>query len=240
MLSLLGLAACAGDSLILPEDREPATLAILAGSGQADTVGRVLRDSLVVRVTDPGDRPIRNLAVHFLEQQGDQSGLPIIGASVSAAVASGGGTLGGQATISTDLLGIATFSDLSLTGKVGNHTLRISSGVLSATTTTIGLTPGPASPSQSTANVPSDGTAKRATVITVQTKDQSGNALTTGGHTVVITVTGKNKAGPLTASDNGDGSYTASYAPNKDGDDLIAITLDGTPIAGSPFPSEVD
>ncbi len=170
----------------------------------------------------------------------DQSGLPVIGVSVSAAVASGSSTLGGQATVSTDLLGIATFSDLSLTGTVGNYSLSISSGVPSATTATINLTPGPASASQSTASVPAQGKTKVATVITVQTRDQSGNDLTTGGHTVVITVTGKNRAGPLTASDNGDGSYTASYTPNKDGDDLIAITLDGTPIAGSPFPSEVD
>lgn len=170
----------------------------------------------------------------------DQSGLPVSGASVSAAVGSGGGTLGGQATISTDLLGIAAFSGLSLTGTVGSYTLSISAGGPSATTRTIGLTPGPASASQSTASVPAQGKTNQSTVITVQARDQSGNGLTTGGRTVVITVTGKNKAGPLTATDNGDGSYTTSYRPNKKGTDSVAITLDGTPLAGSPYTSDVN
>lgn len=169
----------------------------------------------------------------------DQNGLPVDGASVSAAVASGAGTLGGQATVRTNVLGIATFGDLSLTGTVGSYTLTVSAGVPSAVTTTINLTPGPASASQSTAKVPSRGKEGRQTRITVQTRDQSGNDLTTGGHTVEITVTGKNPVGRFTASDNGDGSYAGSYTPDDDGDDFIAITLDGTPIAGSPYHSDV-
>ncbi len=169
----------------------------------------------------------------------DQNSIPVSGASVTASVASGGGLLGGQSTISTDALGIATFSNLSLTGTVGSYTLRLSAGGPSVVTTAISLTPGSASASQTTANVPSRGNAGRRTVISVQTRDQSGNDLSTGGHTVVITVTGKNPAGPLVAADNGDGSYTASYTPSRKGNDVIAITLDGVPIAGSPYPSDV-
>ena len=169
----------------------------------------------------------------------DQSGLPVSGASVSAAVASAGATLGGQTTTTTNSLGIATFSTLSLTGTVGGYALTISAGASSVTTSAINLTPGPASASQSTAIVPSRGNANRQTVITVQTRDQSGNDLLMGGHTVEITVTGKNKAGPLTAGDNGDGTYTASYTPTRKGNDFVAITLDGVPIGGSPYLSDV-
>jgi hypothetical protein len=54
-----------------------------------------------------------------------------------------------------------------------------------------------------------------------------------------ITVTGKNPHGRFAASDNGDGSYTASYTPNTKGKDSITITLDGAPIGGSPYTSDV-
>jgi adhesin/invasin len=169
----------------------------------------------------------------------DQNGLPIAGVLVGAIVMPGGAILGGQSTIRTDVLGVATFSNLSLTGTVGSYTLTVSSAVASVTTTAIGLTPGPASASRSTANVPNHGKVQRQTLITVQTRDQSGNALTTGGHTIEITVTGQNRVGPFAANDNGDGGYSASYTPTRKGKDSIAITLDGTPIAGSPFSSDV-
>ena len=169
----------------------------------------------------------------------DQNGLPVGGVSVTAAVASGGGVLGGQLTVGTSVLGIATFSNLSLTGTVGSYTLRISAGVPSATTGVISLTPGPASASRSAATVPSQGNTNRETLIGIETRDQSGNRLTLGGHTVEITVTGKNPHGRFAASDKGDGSYTASYTPTLKGRDSIAITLDGAPIGGSPYTSDV-
>lgn len=169
----------------------------------------------------------------------DQQGFPVGGVSVSAAIASGNGALGGQLTVTTNFLGIATFSGLSLSGTVGSYTLAIAGAGATVTTNAIQLTPGAASPGQSTANVPSKGKQDKQTVITVQARDQSGNALVTGGSTVGMTVSGKNSAGPLTATDNGDGSYTVSYTPTRKGNDDIDITLDGVPIAGSPFTSDV-
>lgn len=169
----------------------------------------------------------------------DQNGLPVSGVSVTVSVLSSGATLGGPVTIATNALGIATFSGLSLTGAVGNYTLKLSAGPISTTSSVIGVTPGPASASRSTATVPSRGNTNRTTVITVQTRDQSGNVLTVGGHTVEVTITGKNPVARFTARDNGDGSYTASYTPTRKGNDSIAITLNGASIGGSPYTTNV-
>jgi hypothetical protein len=56
---------------------------------------------------------------------------------------------------------------------------------------------------------------------------------------VVVTVSGANRRNPITATDNGDGTYTAAYTPLGLGNDTVAITLNGTPIAGSPYISAV-
>jgi hypothetical protein len=103
-------------------------------------------------------------------------------------------------------------------------------------TSTVG--PGSASPANSTATVP-NGRPQRPTTIVIQARDAYGNALSVGGDTVVVTVSGKNHAGPMTATDVGDGTYTATYTPRDKGTDSVAITMNGTPIKGSPFTSKV-
>jgi hypothetical protein len=55
---------------------------------------------------------------------------------------------------------------------------------------------------------------------------------------VVVSVTGANTATP-TVTDEGDGTYTASYTPTSTGDDDIAITMNGIAISGSSFTSTV-
>ncbi|MEP7325463.1 MAG: Ig-like domain repeat protein [Gemmatimonadota bacterium] len=97
---------------------------------------------------------------------------------------------------------------------------------------------GAADPASSTGTVP-NGTPGVATVITVQARDQFGNNVTVGGANVVVTVSGANTAGPITATDNGDGTYSASYTPASSGPDQVDITMNGTPINGSPFTSPV-
>jgi hypothetical protein len=72
--ALAGLAACGGDNLLLPKDGEPARIAIVRGDNQTGTVGQALGDSLVVKVTDPSDRPVVGVEVVFV---------PPLGADVS-------------------------------------------------------------------------------------------------------------------------------------------------------------
>jgi hypothetical protein len=97
---------------------------------------------------------------------------------------------------------------------------------------------GPPSPKLSTAAVP-DGVAGAVTNIVVQAVDESGYWLSSGGDTVVVTVSGANEAGPIVATDVGDGTYTASYTPTTAGRDDVAITMDDTPLGDSPFSSLV-
>ncbi len=94
---------------------------------------------------------------------------------------------------------------------------------------------GPASAPDSTATVPATVAAGAPVTITVQAKDADGVNLTTGGATVAATVTGDNAAGPIAATDGANGRYTITYTPANAGTDMVAITLNGAAISGSPF-----
>jgi hypothetical protein len=75
----------------------------------------------------------------------DVSGNPVSGVVVTSAIASGGGTLGGISTATTDANGIAAFSDLSISGTLGSRTLSFTaSGLTAVTSNAIELTAGPA------------------------------------------------------------------------------------------------
>jgi hypothetical protein len=50
------------------------------------------------------------------------------GVTVTVAIASGGGTLGGTVTATTDADGVASFSGLSITGVAGDRTLAVQCG----------------------------------------------------------------------------------------------------------------
>jgi hypothetical protein len=92
-----------------------------------------------------------------------------------------------------------------------------------------------------TASVPG-GAVGSPTTITVQLRDSFGNLITTSGGNIIAASVG---AGPNTGAvlivlDNTDGTYTLTYIPvNGGGDDLIDITLSGTPIGGSPYTSSI-
>jgi hypothetical protein len=64
------------------------------------------------------------------------SGSPVAqsGVVVTAALASGAGTLGGATAATTNASGVATFTNLAVTGTIGAHTLMFSSGSLTAAT----------------------------------------------------------------------------------------------------------
>ena len=94
---------------------------------------------------------------------------------------------------------------------------------------------GEADAAASTAEVPATAPPNEPLTITVQARDASGTPLTTGGSDVVVEATGANASGPIEAISNNDGTYSATYTPVDEGQDTIAITLDGSPIQGSPF-----
>lgn len=89
MLALI-LGACSDD---LPTtagpSSQPTTIAVQAGDGQTEVVGRQLPNPIVVRVTDARGRRVRNARVSF-------------------DVVSGGGAIVGNASVVTDTAGLAS------------------------------------------------------------------------------------------------------------------------------------
>jgi hypothetical protein len=68
--ALAAISACGGDDLLLPSDGEPSKISIVSGDGQRATVGRPLENPLVVKVTDPSDRPVQGVEVVFVPPAG--------------------------------------------------------------------------------------------------------------------------------------------------------------------------
>ena len=100
---------------------------------------------------------------------------------------------------------------------------------------------GPPDAGQTTAAAPG-GTVGNLTTLTVQLRDSFGNLITTtGGNIIAASVSaGPNTGAVLGVTDNGDGTYFLTYDPLAGGgDDLIDITLSGTPISGSPYTSSI-
>ncbi|MDQ3138779.1 MAG: Ig-like domain-containing protein [Gemmatimonadota bacterium] len=58
LLALLALAACGRDDLTLPNEGQPASVAVVSGNGQTGTILEAARDPLVVEVTDRFGNPV--------------------------------------------------------------------------------------------------------------------------------------------------------------------------------------
>lgn len=171
----------------------------------------------------------------------DGSGTPPAGVTVTAAIASSPGsqlaglpTLTGTTTATTNASGIASFSNLRITGKTGAYTLKFSAtGYPDATTNTVTL--GASSTAVGTTSVITTGVSTLTlqsplptTTVTVQARDSGGNNLTTGGAGVALTAT-RGSVGAVT--DNGNGTYSATYtAPITPGAVTISGMMNGTAI----------
>ncbi len=132
------------------------------------------------------------------------------GVVVTAAVASGAGTLGGTLTATTNASGVATFTSLAITGTVGARTLSFSAtGLSSVTSGTVSITAGAASQlaitTQPSASAQSGAAFAQQPV--VQLEDASGNAVSQSGVVVTAAIaTGAGTlGGTLTATTNASG-----------------------------------
>jgi hypothetical protein len=96
---------------------------------------------------------------------------------------------------------------------------------------TSAVAPGPVSPGASTATVSRGGGIFDNIDVVVTARDAQGNATGRGGDAVLISVNGSS---PVRATDNGNGTYTASIA-TFGFQFSVAITLNGGVISGSPF-----
>ncbi len=142
------------------------------------------------------------------------------GVAVTAAIASGPGSLGGTATRTTDANGRANFNDLRITGAVGAHTIIFAAGGFTSVTSD-GINVGRASTTtQITGDAPDASTPAEA--VTVNFTVTSPGGTVTGPVTVTAsggpeTCTADVAAGSCAIVLNGTGSrtLTASYAGNS-------------------------
>lgn len=113
--------------------------------------------------------------------------------SVTATINSGGGAIGGTTSVNTNSSGVATFTNLSIAGTIGNRTLHFAATSLTAVNSaTINLTAGPASklvfttqPSATTAGQTIGG----GSGVVVTAEDAQNNVATTFGGSVTIAIT---------------------------------------------------
>jgi hypothetical protein len=170
----------------------------------------------------------------------DPTGAPLAreDVRVTVGIASGGGSLSGGASARSDASGKVAFSDLSIRGEPGTRTLIFAAeGFSPVTSGPIVVAPGPPSRDRSSASVP-NGTAGAVTTISISLADEFGNPVESGSGQISVTVSGANPLG-LAVSDQGNGSYSASYTPVHAGVDQIDILVSGDRLGGSPFTSNV-
>lgn len=184
-----------------------------------------------------------NIATRPVIQLRDSNGVAVAQAGVAITVTlNGGGTLDlTPTTATTDSLGRATWTTLIITGTTGSRTLSFSAtGFVGVTSSTINVTPGAASPTNSTASVP-PGSVGVQTTITVQARDTANNGLTVGGESVSGSIQSGsvNFGTTITTTDNSNGTYSLRYTPSSQGTDTIAINMNGIAISGSPYTSIV-
>jgi hypothetical protein len=132
------------------------------------------------------------------------------GTPVTVAIASGGGTLGGTLTVTTDATGVARFTDLAITGISGVRTLIFASGGLTSVTSAgIDVRSGP-SAANSSLVAPATLVAGVNGTVTVTVRDGANNAVSGAAVTLAATGTGNTITSP-TVNTNSSGVATFTF-----------------------------
>jgi adhesin/invasin len=151
--------------------------------------------------------------------------------------ANGGGNILTQPQQPTNASGVAT-GRLAAT-VAGPHVVSAAiSGQTLAATATVTVTAAGPSPANSSASV-GNGTAGAATTVTVELKDAFNNPVNGAGARIAVAVSGANTASGGSAQGQGGGTYAVTYTPHLAGTDVVAVTVDGTPVSNSPLTSAV-
>ena len=109
--------------------------AVPGGAPGLNIVTQPPASALSGEIFEPANQPVVTLS--------DLEGNPIVGAEVTASLASGSGLLEGEATATTNASGIAAFGDLGIRG-AGQHTIEFTSGGSSETSSPIAISDLPA------------------------------------------------------------------------------------------------
>src|SRR5205823_1528663 len=166
----------------------------------------------------------------------DASGNPVsqAGVTVTAAIATGGGTLGGTLTAATSGTGVATFTNMSISGTIGDRTLSFSAtGLTLAVSGTI--TVGEGAATQLTLTTEPSPTAQSGVPFAqqpvAQLRDGAGNAVSQAGVTVTAAIAtgGGTLGGTLTAATSASGvaTFTNLSLSGTAGDRTLSFSATG-------------
>jgi hypothetical protein len=202
---------------------QTATVAVGAGAPSASTSS----------ATVPSGQAGQATTIEILLK--DASGNPTPGAAGAIAISIAGANNVGAVTATDRGSGRYTATYTPQVAGTDRVTIRVSGGPIAGSPFSSQVQPGPVSPGASTATV-------TATIINffplisridalVTARDAFGNPRGQGGDAVAMSVDGGN---PVPATDRGDGTYVVS-ATESGLQFTVVITLNGTPIQGSPF-----
>jgi hypothetical protein len=225
--------------------RTTAAASDLEGSPVAfEATGVALPSPQLVLVTQPSSEasagvPFERQPVLQLQ---DAFGAPLAreDVAVTVQIAEGPPSLGGGTTARSDASGLVTFTDLSILGRPGDRRLLFAAvDFTPATSEQIDVDPGPPTADRSSASVPNKGTAGEATTISIRLEDQFGTDVEDAAGAIVVRVEGANP-GTMTVTEQGGGSYSATYTPTVTGTDQVAVEVSGAQVDDSPFNSQVE
>jgi hypothetical protein len=153
--------------------------------------------------------------IQLLDAQGNPSSQS--GVAVTAAIGSGGGTLGGTLTRNTDGSGRAAFTDLVITGTPGTRTLRFTAtgfAAVSSTQIDVGAVP---TVTTIVSDAPDPSVAGQQVTVQFTVTSSSGTptgsvTVSDGSDTCTGTLSGGNGSCPLTLNTVGDRTLTATFA----------------------------
>jgi len=227
------VVACGAGDLMLPGESRPAAVAVVKGNNQTAPGGQALADSLVVRVTDPQNRPVAQLRVAFVVTAGGGTAAPDTAVTDNDGHAASRWTLGttaGAQAVEARVTGSdsvnATFTAVASTGAPALSTTQITS-----------VSPEPSFPTQAVTVAFTVGAAlgPPAGTVTVTDGTVSCTASAPAGQCSLALTT----AGPktLTATYAGSSTFAASSATAQH---LVILAGTSTTLSSSANPSVQD
>jgi hypothetical protein len=205
----------------------PLTFASTATSGSAGKLRLTIQPSASGEL---GTAFARQPQVQLLDNFGNPVSQAGRAVSVAVATGPGGATLSGQRTRETDGAGLASFSDLAISGPAGTYTLGFTGADLaSVTSSSIVLTSGDPSASRSRVDAEPEtfAVAGGSSALIITALDELGNPVVGAG--VVPTVDRTDgKFQPTSGTTDGNGRAAFTLSANKAGRYIVGGRVEGT------------
>ncbi|HEU4953263.1 MAG TPA: invasin domain 3-containing protein [Gemmatimonadales bacterium] len=184
---------------------------VVADPAQISASTGTSASTITVTARDAFDNPIAGLAVTLSATGSGNALTQPAGPTGSAGTTTGtlSATIPGDRVVSAQVAGVAVTQ---------TATVRVSAGTPVA--------------DKSSATAPG-GTAGQVTTIQIHLKDAQGNPVEGRRDAVSVAISGANTVNQVPITEQGSGTYTASYTPQKSGSDAITVKVLGTALSGT-------